>query len=159
MHQRSAAEELCGGRKNWSTSWPNLASWSVIHSEGLKYRSPSQVCHILRCARAICLSSLKMQRTQLQSKLPSQNPPCSFPALLWKSLTPFWLEMCWNPRLPWDQYCLWFPHCDLLHRFFFFFHLIFASFSEMFPFVLVLYRTKYKEVPGIYWGLSVPVEK
>lgn len=29
----------------------------------------------------------------------------------------------------------------------------------MFPFVLVLYRTKYKEVPGIYWGLSVPIEK
>lgn len=37
---------------------------------------------------------------------------------------------------------------------FFFFHLIFASFSEMFPFVLLLYRTKYKKVPIVYQGLS-----
>lgn len=41
-----------------------------------------------------------------------------------------------------------------LFNFIFYLCLIVASFSKMFPFVLLLYRTEYIEVPVVYWGLS-----
>lgn len=41
-----------------------------------------------------------------------------------------------------------------LFNFIFYLCPIAARFFKMFPFVLLLYRTEYIEVPVVYWGLS-----